>query len=63
MILIIYFLSYENTLLNSFLKFHVMVSTESDLFGMTHVKVDYILLQKMYVILGKVFLNYMIRAM
>ena len=37
------------TPLNSFLKFYVMRSTQVDLFGIAHVKVDFILYQKMYV--------------
>ena len=36
--------------LNSFLKFYVMTSPEIDLYGIAHVKVDFIPLQKMYVI-------------
>ena len=36
--------------LDSFLKFYVMTSTQVDLYGIAHVKVDFILLQKMYVI-------------
>ena len=38
------------TPLNSFLKFYVMTSPEIDLYGIAHVKVDFIPLQKMYVI-------------
>ena len=40
---------------NSFLKFYVMTSPEIDLYGMAHVKVDFIPLQKMYIkqMLGK----------
>ena len=34
----------------SFLKFYVMSPTEINLFGIVHVKLDFILLQKMYVI-------------
>ena len=37
--------------LNSFLKFYVMTSPGIDLYGIAHVKVDFIPLQKMYVIL------------
>ena len=37
--------------LNSFLKFYVMTSPGFDLYGIAHVKVDFIPLQKMYVIL------------
>ena len=41
--------------MNSFLKFYVMVSTEINLYGIAHVKVDTILHLKMYVmaILGR----------
>ena len=35
---------------DSFLKFYVMTSPEIDLYGIAHVKVDFIPLQKMYVI-------------
>ena len=40
----------KTTPLNSFLKFYVMTSPGIDLYGIAHVKVDFILLQKMYVI-------------
>ena len=36
--------------LNSFLKFYVMSSPGIDLYGIAHVKVDFIPLQKMYVL-------------
>ena len=35
---------------NSFLKIYVMSSARSDLYGIAHVKVDFIPLQKIYVI-------------
>ena len=40
---------------DSFLKFYVMISTGIDLYGIAHVKVDFIPVLKMYVIrmLGK----------
>ena len=37
--------------INSFLKFYVMRSTQVDLFGIAHAKVDFILPQKMYAML------------
>ena len=40
----------KTTPLDSFLKFYVMRSTQVDLYGIAHVKVDFILLQKMCVI-------------
>ena len=40
----------KTTPLNSFLKFYVMRSPGIDLYGIAHVKVDFIPLQKMYVI-------------
>ena len=40
----------KTTPLDSFLKFYVMGSTQVDLYGIAHVKVDFIPLQKMYVI-------------
>ena len=40
----------KTTHLNSFLKFYVMRSPGIDLYGIAHVKVDFIPLQKMYVI-------------
>ena len=40
----------KTTPLDSFLKFYVMGSTQVDLYGIAHVKVDFISLQKMYVI-------------
>ena len=40
----------KTTPLNSFLKFYVMTSPGIDLYGIAHVKVDIIPLQKMYVI-------------
>ena len=36
--------------INSFLKFYVMRSPGIDLYGIAHVKVDFIPLQKMYII-------------
>ena len=40
----------KTTPLNSFLKFYVMSSPGIDLYGIPHVKADFIPLQKMYVI-------------
>ena len=39
----------KTALTNGFLKFYVMTSTQVDLFGIAHAKVDIILPQKMYV--------------
>ena len=41
----------RTTHLNSLLKFYVMGSPQIDLYDIAHVKVDFIALQKMYVIL------------
>ena len=40
----------KTAVLDSFLKFYVMISTQVDLFGIYHVKVHFIAHQKMYVI-------------
>ena len=40
----------KTTPLSSFLRFYVMSSPQIDLYGIAHVKVDFIPLQKMYVI-------------
>ena len=40
----------NTTRTNSFLKFYVMGSPQIDLYDIAHVKVDFIALQKMYVI-------------
>ena len=40
----------KTAVLNSFLKFYVMGSPQIDLYDIAHVKVDFIALQKMYVI-------------
>ena len=45
-----FIISYENHSSNSFLRFYVMSSPQIDLYGIAHVKVDIIPLQKMYVI-------------
>ena len=45
----------KTAVLNSFLRFYVMTRTGIDLFGIDHVKVDFIPVLKMYVlpILGR----------
>ena len=51
----VYILVEKEPVLNSFLKFYVMIRTEIDLYGIVHVKVDFIPVLKMCVlpILGR----------
>ena len=46
----IHYIFWKLRLYTVFLKFYVMISPGIDLYGIGHVKVDFILLQKMYVI-------------